>query len=181
LPSGQGWDVPTDLKQWSVFHWYKIGPRQGLDCVILSSEPLWYLGHYHDGRMWPCSKTDCPFCAEQIGTQVRWVFAVVSLSTRRVGLLEVSDSVAWMLRDWIPRFGALRGMHVFFQRHSHSIKSRIEVEYIDEESVAWWRDLPVPDAQEALDRTWEKMGAVKLPANSELPSSRFRHDARRAS
>jgi len=172
LRSGSGWELPEGVDPWSSFHWFKVGARTGLDLVMLSSEPAWYVGHYYQSRMWPCSGSSCGLCEDGVGRQVRFVFAVVEVSSRRVGLLEVSESVGRLIRDWIPRHQGLRGMHLYFGRHSSSVKSRMEVEYADEFDVAWWADLEVPDIKVALELTWTKMKA-KLPDSKDEPSRRF--------
>lgn len=154
---GEGWDLPDGVAPWSAFHWFKIGSRSGLDCVILSEQPYWYVGHFYGNRMWPCQAPGCQVCEEGVGRQIRFCFAVVERTTRRVGLLEVSDSVGQLIRSWIARNEGLRGMHVFFTRHSHSIKSRMEVEFCEQDKEAWFRELEVPDPRMALELTWTKM------------------------
>jgi len=69
--------------------------------------------------------------------------------------------VALLIRSWTERNEGLRGMHVFLTRHSHSNKSRMEVDYVDDEIVPWYRDLEVPDPNKAMDLTWSKMGALR--------------------
>lgn len=158
---GEGWDLPDGVQPWSTFHWFKVGARQGLSVVVLSSAPFWYVGHYYSDRMWPCTAPGCPVCEDGVGRQVRYCFAVVETGTRRVGLLEVSESIGQVIRSWTPRNEGLRGMSLFFTRHSHSIKSRMEVEFVEQEQVAWWRELEVPDPKVALELTWSKMLAKK--------------------
>lgn len=181
MPKGEGWDLPEGIEPWSTFHWFKIGARQGLDCVILSERPFWYVGHFHDNRMWPCGKPQCSLCEEGVGGQARYVFSVVCTTSRRVGLLEVSQSVAQVIRSWIERAGGLRGMHVFFGRHSHSIKSRMEVDFVEGELIPWFRDLEVPDPAEAMELTWSKMHAKTPRSETVAPGARFGSQQRRAS
>lgn len=169
MPKWSGWDVPDGIEPWSKFHWYKIKPSKGLDAVVLSEKPVCYIGHYYDSRMWPCGQPHCSMCSEGLGKQIRYVFAIAETTTHRPGLIEVSDSVALLIRSWMDRYGGLRGMHLFFSKMTHSVKSRVVIDYVDETVGAWWKDVDVPDCDEALSLTWSKMNAPE-PSCIERPS-----------
>lgn len=156
MPVGEGFDLPPDQQPWSDFHWFKVSPRRSLVVVVLSEQPLWYSGHFLDGRMWPCCGTGCEMCAHGIGGQVRYVLACAEVSTRRVGILEIGRGIGLQVRDWIERHETLRGMQLELQKHSLSRQSRTEVLYIDGEVAPWWRTLPIPDVKRALLLTWRK-------------------------
>lgn len=168
-PQGDGWDLPQGVKAWSNFHWFKVSPRKPLDVVVLSERPTWYVGHFVDGRMMPCQAPRCAMCEDGVGQQVRYVLGVVEVDTRRTGLLEVSESLGLLIRDWVPRSEGLRGMHLVFTKHSPSVKSRSEVELRDTYEQAWHRSLECPDPEVALELTWKKM---KIPAPEKMFSRR---------
>jgi len=162
VPIGEGWDVPADETPWSHFHWFRVSPRGPLAVVCLSEGPLWYTGHFVSGRMAPCLGEGCELCAEGVGGQVRYIFPVADVSTKRVGLLEVGREVGQLIRSWIPRRGGFRGMVLEFSKHSHSRVSRTEVLYIDQELPPWYLAVEVPDVKKALLMTWRKAG-FRLP------------------
>jgi hypothetical protein len=168
---GSGWDLPAGAEPWSVFHWYRVSPRSSLCCVVLSQAPYWYLGHFLEGRMYPCEGVPCQMCGEGVGQQVRWVFAIAEVNTRRAGLIEVSTSIADILRSWSAECGGLRGMQVEFFKHSHSLRSRTEVRLIREDLPAWYLALEVPDPETALLCTWKKQGALRRRDSSSVSSS----------
>jgi hypothetical protein len=128
---------------------------------MLSDAPYWYVGHFTDGRMYPCQGVPCSLCGDGIGQQVRYVFAIADVSTRRPGLIEVSKSVADLIRTWCAEFGGLRGMLVELFKHSHSVRSRTEVSLIREDPGHWYQALEVPDPELALELTWKKQGAKR--------------------
>lgn len=163
--TGSGWEPSGDSVASSDFRWYKVRPGKGLDVVVLSEEPLWYQGHYHQGRMHLCAGTDCRYCADQIGAQTRYCLAVAEVSTRRPGLLEMGRTVALEVRDLADRRGGLRGLRIFIAKHSNSRHSRMEVEQVSDTQEKWWMFLPVPDVKRALELTWEKDG-VTLPRSA---------------
>jgi len=186
---GSGWELPDGVQPWSTFHWFKVGAKRPLELVVLSDAPHWYIGHFivgkgsgegagGRGRMWPCAAPSCSVCEEGVGKQIRFCFAVVDVETRRVGLIEVSDSIGQLIRSWIPRNEGFRGMRLMFTRHSLSIKSRMEVEFLEQEVIGWWRDLEVPDPQIALELTWTKMRAGK-PALQTRTAEDFRRGVHR--
>lgn len=160
---GEGWELPEGVNPWSSFHWFKVSARKPLRLIVLSERPHWYIGHYVDGRMWPCQAPGCSVCEDGTGKQVRYVMAVVDRESKRVGLIEVSESLGELIRSWVPRNEGLRGMHLTFAKHSASVRSRTEVEFEEMGALPWWRDLEVPDPKVALELTWRKM---KVPAAS---------------
>lgn len=170
MPKGEGWEIPQGIQPWSSFHWFKVSARRSLQVVVLCEQPFWYVGHYVNSRMVPCNSPGCTFCEDGIGQQMRYVFSVAEDSTRRIGLLELSDSNADLIRDWVARNEGLRGMHLDFSKHTASVKSRTEILFLEQDQVAWWRDLEAPDMALALELSWKKMN-VKSP---ESVSGRFR-------
>lgn len=178
MPKWSGWEIPDGIEPWSRFHWYKIKPSRGLDAVILSERPVCYIGHYDGSRMRPCGQPKCSYCEDGVGRQIRYVFAIADTVTHRPGLIEVSDSVAELIRDWVSRFGGLRGMHVFLSKLTHSLRSRTVIDYVDEMVGGWYRDIEVPDVDEALSLTWSKMGSKDpecvdgIPRNGERKGTR---------
>lgn len=167
---GSGWDVPVEAQPWSDFHWFRVTGKTMLELVILSREPLWYVGHFDRGRMVPCYREGCRLCAEGVGAQVRYVFSAIEISTRRIGLVEVGKSVGQLIRDWTDRCGGLRGMWVEAYKHTASKNSRMEVRYIDNPLPNGILDQEGPDCKEALVATWQK-AKVDLPAWLEVKSA----------
>lgn len=164
MPKWSGWDVPEGVETESRFHWFEVNPGRGLDLVVLSEEPYCYVGHFYEKRMWPCTAPHCGVCEDGIGRQVRLVFVVACTTTRRVGLIEISDSVGRLIRDWVPRHEGLRGMHLFFSKATHKKQSRTLVDYVEEGVAGWWRTAEVVDPEAALMCTWKRMKAE--PARS---------------
>jgi len=165
---GSGWELPKGAQPWSSFHWFRVGARESLSLVLLSERPTWYLGHYVEGRMVPCGGIPCELCGEGLGSQARFVFAVCEVTTRRVGLVEVSQSVAELFRMWEAEHGGLRGMWVELYKHSHSVRSRTECRCVREDPGHWWRSLEVPDPGVALELTWRKAGFKRSRSGSRV-------------
>lgn len=160
MATGEGWDVPDDVKSWSDFHWWKVPVSKILVLHILSDVPLWYTGHYYKGRMLPCYGEGCSLCADGVGAQLRYLLVGADVSTRRVGILEVGRTIALEIRDLSTGRRPLRGMTIEFSRHSHSKQSRMEVQYVDIETPEWTTRLEVPDPKAAIVATWQK---AKVP------------------
>lgn len=154
---GEGWEVPADVRDRVQFHWFHIAPGQVAVLVILSNAPVWYVGHFKAGRMQPCEMNGCQSCAAGIGRQVRYVMCAVEIATHRVGVLEISESVANLVREWaVPNSGS-RGLIVELSKATRSKHSRMEVELIKEHPPAWALALEPLDLYEVLARTWEKI------------------------
>lgn len=167
MPIGEGWELPVESAPWSQFHWFRVSPRSALVVVLLSEEVVWYTGHFLEGRMNPCQGKGCELCKTGIGGQVRYVLPVAEVSTRRVGLLEVSRGIGQLVRSWIARHEGLRGMVLELSKHSLSKQSRTDVAYIDRPVPPWYLDLEVPDVRKALFLTWRKAGFEIPPGLSE--------------
>jgi len=159
---GEGWELPADAAPWSDFHWFRVGGKTALNVVVLSEKPLWYVGHFHKGRMVPCYGDGCVLCQDGVGRQVRYVLGVVEVTSQRVGLLEVGKQVGELIRDWMPRTGALRGMWLDLFKHSFSKNSRMEVTYVDKPIDRRFLTFQCPDIRKALESTWRKAG-VPIP------------------
>lgn len=158
MPVGEGWEVPEDKLPWSSHHWFRVSPRRSLVVVCLGEGPLWYTGHFVGGRMAPCLGEGCELCAEDVGGQVRYVFPCAEVTGHRSGLLEVGRENGLMIRSWIPKRGEFRGMVLEFSKHSKSVTSRTDVQYIEREEPPWYLALEVPNVKRALAVTWKKAG-----------------------
>lgn len=178
MPTGQGWDVPPEVRGDIEFRWWKVYGNRNLTLVMLSEQPLWYRGHYYRHRMVPCFGDGCKLCAENVGGQLRYVVAAAEITTHRSGLLEVGDTVAKDLRDIAIRHNGMKGMIVEISKHTFSKQSRMEVSYIDREEPPWWREIDAPDIQKALYLGWQKAGydVPEFEPRNEVPQSqpRFR-------
>lgn len=155
---GDGWDLPPGQEPWSDFHWFQPSTRGIQVFVILSDSPLWYTGHFHGGRMAPCSGIGCEYCSMALGAQIRYVFAVAECSSKRVGLFEVSRTNGLLIRELAERAGNLRGVMIEVSKHSKSAQSRTDIEYVDRVADPWYLGLDVPDCALALFLTWHKAG-----------------------
>lgn len=156
MPLGEGWDPPKGIVGNPDFHWFKVPSRGSLILVMLGKGPVWYTGHFTDGRMWPCSGKDCELCRRAIGAQLRYVVACVEPISRKVGMIEVGRNHGLQLRDWIDRAGGWIGMMVEFAKHSTARQSRTEMVYVDQAPPAWIYELQAPDIARALILTWRK-------------------------
>lgn len=164
---GEGWDVRPEDRPWSDFHWWKVPAKGILVLALLGERPLYYVGHYVDGRMWPCVGSACGMCEKGIGSQVRYVMAAVDLSTRRVGILEVGRSNGLQIRDWVGSRGEMCGLTLELEKHSHSRTSRTEVRWVQKEAPPWVHIVEVPDIRRALILTWDKAN-MPLPPGMRL-------------
>lgn len=99
-------------------------------------------------------------CAEQVGSQLRYVFAGADIVTQRVGLIETGQSVAAEIKDMSIRHGQLRGMCLEFAKYSRAKNSRMEISPIDPLDGSWWAKLPIPDIPKALELTWQRANAI---------------------
>lgn len=154
---GEGWDVPVEVRDRVQFHWFHVAPGQCLVLVVLSNKPLWYVGHFRSGRMQPCERNGCQSCAAGIGRQIRFVVSCVEITTKRMGVLEVSESVGQLIRSWAQARDGSRGLILELRKATRSKHSRMEVERIDEHPPAWALAMEPLDLQEVVARTWEKI------------------------
>lgn len=160
MPIGEGWEIPAGAEPWSSFHWFQASTRGVLDFVLLGDGPFWYTGHYSGKRMFPCSGEGCGFCEEGIGSQLRYVFAVVETSSRRAGLIEFGKSNGLLIRDWMGRNNGLRGMRIEVAKASKNPQSRTSVSYVSQPLEPWYLGMEVPDVALALYLTWHKAGMI---------------------
>jgi len=141
--------------------------------VILSEMPLWYTGHFVQGRMRPCYGDDCAECRKGTGGQVRYVLACAEVSTRRVGILEVGRAVGLQIRDHCQASGTARGLWFEIGKESNAKQSRMTLQLISESPGIWYLEMPVPDLKKALAATWDK---AKIPLPQGFSKSpRFAH------
>lgn len=162
MPVGEGWDVAPEDRPWSDFHWWKVPAKGILVLALVGTKPLYYTGHFVDGRMWPCTGDKCKICEGGICSQVRYVMAACDVSTKRVGILDVGRGNGLLIRDWVGSRGEMCGLVLELEKHSHSMRSRTEVRRVEKEVGPWIRQIEVPDLRTALILTWDK-------ANMPLP------------
>ena len=155
--SGEGWEVPSVVRDQVYFHWFHVVPRSALVLCLTSMRPLWFVGHFHKKRMLRCRGQDCHWCRLSVGKQVRYVFGGVDLQTRREGVIEVSESVAQLVREWAVPNGGARGLIVEFEKSTGSKHSRMDVRLIREHPPGWALACQEPDLGMILRRTWEKI------------------------
>lgn len=155
-PLGEGWDPPEDICGNPDFHWFKVPSRGSLVLVMLGTGPVWYTGHFTDGRMWPCSGEECELCKRGIGAQLRYVVACCEPVSRKVGMLEIGKNHGLQLKDWCGRAAGFKGMMVEFSKHSAARQSRTEMVFVDQAPPVWVFELEAPDIARALILTWRK-------------------------
>lgn len=158
---GEGWDPPQEVRDHVQFHWFHVTPGTSLVLVMLSLKPLWFVGHFVGGRMCRCTGDLCARCAAGTGRQIRYVVSAVELTSRRIGVLEMSESVAHLIREWAVAQSGARGLIVEFGKVSKSKHSRLEVNLIREHAPGWALAMEPLDLHEVLARTWERIDNEK--------------------
>jgi len=163
---GEGWDVPAETRDHVRFHWFHVAPASSLVVVVLSHRPLWFVGHFVKGRMLKCSGEVCAWCAAGVGRQVRYVVSVAELHTRRVGVIELSESIAQLLKEWSCANGGSHGLMVELRKAGRSKHCRMDLTQIREPCPLWAQGMDGLDLREVLLRTWDRveseMGASLL-------------------
>ena len=156
LAVGVGWEVDPGDQPWSDFHWWKVPTKGVLVLVLIGKEPVYYVGHFVDGRMWPCLKEGCGMCDRGVGSQVRYVMAAAEISSKRIGILEVGRQNGLQIRDWCVGRGGMTGLVLELEKHSHARTSRTEVKLIEKEVGPWPYHVKEVDLKRALLLTWKK-------------------------
>jgi hypothetical protein len=164
----ESWDVPS-ISDTVGYTWYHVPAGGSLFIVVLSHKPCWYVGHYVGGRMLRCAGCDCAWCQRGIGRQVRCVLCVAESSTHRVGVIELSESVGLLVRDWGYARGTMRGLQIELHRVGRSKHSRIEAQFLSDHEPEWSRSLQSLDMREVLDdnlqRSQAALGAMAINDN----------------
>lgn len=161
----EAWNVPS-IESNVGYTWYHVPAGGSLFVVVLSDLPCWYIGHYFGGRMLRCAGANCVWCERGVGRQIRCVLCVAESSTHRVGVVEFSESVGLLLRDWGYTRGTMRGLQVEFHRVGRSKHSRIEAQLLSDIEPQWSKQLSPLDVREVLDdnlkRSQSALGAMSL-------------------
>lgn len=155
---GSGWDVPPEADSIGDFRWFKVTPGRVIHLVVLSREPMHYLGHFVNGRMIPCADTGCVYCENGVGRQLRWVFACVEPFSGQVGMMELGRSVGLELRAKSDAQQKFKGLVLKFWRAGKSIQSRLEMDVVDMKVSNSYLALPCPDVGKAMKMTWQRSG-----------------------
>jgi hypothetical protein len=149
---GKGWDVPPEDDCISDFRWWRVRPGKALRVVVLSHEPLSFIGHYWGNRMVPCEAPDCKLCAKGVGRQRRFVFGCAEIYTEQIGLLEIGRSVALELRALTEAEGKFRGLVLEWTKATKSPQSRMEVCRLDLKPSSKWGLMHPPDLAKCRER-----------------------------
>jgi hypothetical protein len=155
---GSGWDVPAEVRDHVVFHWFHIGPGTRRKFCVLSRAPVWYVGHFDHGRMRQCVGAACEHCAHGTGKQIRYVVSVVDLESRQLGVVEISASLADDIKVAAERNGGLRGLLMSMGKASKAKQSRTEVQFMGDVPPEWTFDLEPLNLREVLEKTWDRLG-----------------------
>jgi hypothetical protein len=153
---GKGFDLPEEVRDKTDFHWMHVPVGGSLNLCLLPADPVWYVAHWLSGRMLPCEGQECKLCAKSLGTQIRYVFAVVEISTRRSGLIELGKTNGLQIRDWGGRDGYPTFATFEVYRPGRNKNSRLDVRRIEENVWPWCTLVPVPDHYRALQATWDR-------------------------
>lgn len=153
---GEGWDVPKTVRDVVDFHWFKVRPGKSLRVGVLSVKPLWYVGHFQDGRMRKCPGEGCELCRVGLGSQLRYVFGAWDCEAEVCGIMEISKSIAQLIQSWVARNGGFRGMLLEFRKGSSKKQSRTEVNFVEIAEPPVWLKYPAPDLKLCLERTWAR-------------------------
>ena len=157
-----GWgDTVTD-RQSNGIGFAHVPARGQLEVLMLSEDPVSYVGHYHDGRMRPCTHSGCQYCAKQLGSQRRWVFAVYDCSKNCTRLLELGAAPAGQLHQHAVDYQGLLGLRFRFTKSGGTLRSSISIELTGLSRV------PVADLPEQIDvgnvlrKIWTEQTSSKL-------------------
>jgi hypothetical protein len=164
--SGEGWTPPGCVRDMVEFHWFHVPVGTSLMMCVLSGEPVWYIGHFDQGRMRRCRGDLCRMCVDGVGRQIRYVVSAVELTTRRLGVLELGTAPMMVLRDAALARGALRGLVIELGRSSRSKHARLDLVVVDECPPGWAVTMEALDCRFVLDRTWDREVGVQGKAVS---------------
>lgn len=153
---GSGFEPPARLVQESEFHWFHPPIGGDLILAVLSAEPLWYAGHFTQGRMRPCDGARCEACVLGTGRQIRYVVCAVDLRSRMVGFLEVGSALGEQLKNRAYEYGTLQGCVMVLSRASKKKNARLEMELLREEPPKWAMDIVPLSIQNAMAQTWAR-------------------------
>lgn len=164
---GEGWELEPEHRPWSDFHWWKVPTKGILVLALFGGPPVYYTGHFADGRMWPCVDEGCGMCQRGIGEQVRYVMGAAEVSTHRVGILEVGRANGMLIRDRVRSQGHAEGVVMELSKHSHARTSQTEIRFVEVPVFPWIHQVEAPDLKRALLLTWQR-------ANMPVPKSMLR-------
>jgi hypothetical protein len=121
----RGWGDPAAERDEHSGAWLHVPARGKLTVVILSSQPVRYVGHWVGGRMRRCTGRLCVWHEKRIGQQVRYCFSVLDAETRAPGLLEVGAACAQTIWETSHREGRLRGLTFALRKEGQRDRGRI--------------------------------------------------------
>lgn len=159
--SGSGWSPPPDVRDAVEFHWFHVPVQGALVLCVLSTEPVWYIGHFDVGRMRQCRGDLCRMCVQGVGRQIRYVVSAVELTSRRLGVLELGTAPMMHIRDRALSRGALRGMVIEVSRAGRSKHGRLDISVMEETAPSWATTMEGLDCSVVLDRTWSREVGVE--------------------
>jgi len=154
---GDGWSPPSEVRDRVNFHWFHVVPGTSLVVMFLSLRPVWFVGHFSQGRMLRCTGDGCRRCEMGIGRQIRYIISAVELGTKRIGVIEISESVSRLIQQWAAANEGARGLIVEMRKATRSKHSRMEVSLVHERAPAWAMALEGLDLREVLLRTWDRV------------------------
>lgn len=167
--SGEGWAPPREVREVVEFHWFHVPIGGSIVLCVLSHEPVWYVGHFAQGRMRRCRGELCRYCVDQVGRQIRFVVCGVDIRTRQLGVLEVGSSPMAHIRDRALSRGELRGMVIDVSRPARSKHGRLEVVCLEEAAPSWAVTTEGLDCRVVLEKTWNREVGTEAKAPSPGP------------
>jgi len=136
------------------WHWLHPRPGEVVDWLVVSSEPLWFTGHFQAGRMMVCNTNLCSMCALGVGKQRRWVLVGIDRKSKEVQAWEFGDSVAEKVRAWAEKYGSCIGLNLEIRRAGDSVHSKLLVECMEVRKVSESLVSRVPTVMEVFTLTF---------------------------
>lgn len=131
MQSEQGWgDIhPRGSTKGHIFIHIPEGGELRLS--FLGHSPTRYEGHWIGKGLKPCIGQSCRICSRGIGTQLRFVFAVLDVDIGHVGLFEIGERTAYRLKRIVDERGYMRGLTCRFWKAGGHQRGGIEIEEIN--------------------------------------------------
>jgi hypothetical protein len=134
-----------------------VPARTKLKVVVLSTQPVWYVGHWVGNRMQRHWDGACVWCEQRRGRKYRYCFSVLDADTRAPGLLELGAATAEVIMAAAEAAGRLRGLVFSLRKDGGKERGRVLVTL--EGSFVAAELLPAEDDPlEHLDRQWSDEG-----------------------
>jgi hypothetical protein len=139
-----------------------VPARGQLEILMLADTPMFFRGHYIDGRMKPCSHGGCSMCNDGKGTQKRWVFPVYDTARGATRLLELGEAPAGQLMRYAIDYQGLLGLKFKMSKPGGTLRSTISVELSGLARVPAGELPECPDVLAVMSKIWTDQTSKKL-------------------